>query len=144
MQELCWLLQEALFEKRHDFKITDSERLYQIAKENGLSGTVFEVVKNHKVSDSLYTKFQKDFYKYVAQDEEQLRCIELIKGLLKANNIKHVFLKGSILKDIYPQSYMRSMGDIDLLVKEKDLNQVHELFERTKFNFQTIEVLISF
>lgn len=130
VQELCWLIQEALFEKRHDFNITDSGRLYHIAKENGLSGTVFEVVKNHGISDEMYVKFQKDFYKYVAQDEEQLRCIGLITGLLKANNIKHVFLKGSILKNIYPQTYMRSMGDIDLLVKDSDKKLTHELFVR--------------
>ena len=130
VQELCWLLQEVLFEKQHDFQITDSERLYTIAKENGLSGTVFEVIKAHGVTDVAYTKFQKDFFKYVAQDEEQLRTIELIEGLLNANNIKHVFLKGSILKNIYPKTYMRAMGDIDFLIQEKDRKLVQDLFDR--------------
>lgn len=130
VQELCWLLQEVLFEKMHDFKITDSERLYHIAKENGLSGTVFEVLQNHRITEDAYNSFRRDFYKYVAQDEEQLRTIELIKGLLNANNIKHVFLKGSMLKQLYPKSYMRAMGDIDFLVKQKDKSTIQELFER--------------
>jgi len=137
VQELCWLLQEVLFEKQHDFEITDSERLYQIAKENGLSGTVFEVVKNHKISVEMNAKFQKDFYKYVAQDQEQLRSIDLIKGLLNSQNIKHVFLKGSVLKNIYPQTYMRAMGDIDLLLKESDKKQVIALFERLDIHLKS-------
>jgi len=137
VQELCWLIQESLFEHKHDFTITDSERLYHIAKENGLSGTVFEVIKNHGISNETYLKFQKDFFKFVAQDEEQLRTIELIKGLLDSRNIKHVFLKGSILKQIYPKTYMRAMGDIDFLVEEKNIIEIQELFQRVEIKLSS-------
>jgi hypothetical protein len=137
VQELCWLIQEALFETKHDFTISDPERLYHIAKENGLSGTVFEVIKDHGISQEIYAKFQKDFFKFVAQDEEQLRLITLIKGLLDSRNIKHVFLKGSTLKQIYPKTYMRAMGDIDFLVEEKNIKEVQELFQRVEIKLSS-------
>ena len=137
VQELCWLIQEVLFDNKHEFTISDSERLFHIARENGLSGTVFEVVKNHGVSDEIYKKIKKEFYKYVAQDEEQLRYIKLLKNLFEESNINYRFLKGSVLKSMYPKTYMRAMGDIDVLVSDEDRNKMPELFKKIAVNLES-------
>ena len=62
----------------------------------------------------------------------------LVCGTLTEADIRYVLLKGSVLKDFYPESYMRTQCDIDILVKEETLARVQELFI-TQLNFVHVE-----
>lgn len=53
-------------------------------------------------------------------------------------NIQYVLLKGSVLKDYYPESYLRTQCDIDILVKKDALSQAEDLFT-TQLNFVHVE-----
>ncbi len=80
----------------------------------------------------------------IAQISALGRCTQLdhdralICQTLTEANIPYVLLKGSVLKEFYPESYMRTQCDIDILVKEETLAQVQELF-LTQLNFTHIE-----
>ena len=50
--------------------------------------------------------------------------------------IWHMPLKGSILKDWYPQYGMREMSDIDILFDETKRSQVKEIFLQHDYSFQ--------
>jgi hypothetical protein len=39
-------------------------------------------------------------------------------------------MKGSILKQLYPKTYFRGMGDIDILIKSDNLKKVHQIFKQ--------------
>ena len=53
----------------------------------------------------------------------ELNCHELkaICRVLTEEQIPHMLLKGSVIRDLYPKPYLRTSCDIDLLVKEEDL-----------------------
>lgn len=129
--ELTKLLQELLNNQKQDFQITDQEKLYKQAKDNGLSGSIYEVLQQHV--DIVNPLFKKDFYLYVAHDQKQLSMIENVSSLFNTNNIEHKYLKGSIMKSIYPKTYLRSMGDVDVLVRVEDLKKVHILLKDNGF-----------
>lgn len=129
--ELTLLLQELLCNQKHDFQITDQEELYKQAKDNGLSGSIFEVLHQH--TKTIHPAFQKDFYLYVAHDQKQLSMITLVTTLFTENEIEYKLLKGSIMKQIYPKTYFRAMGDVDILVHVKDLEKVHSLLKEKGF-----------
>lgn len=53
--------------------------------------------------------------------------------LLTANNIPYVILKGAASASYYPTPILRTMGDVDFLVKECDLKRTGELLESIGF-----------
>ena len=60
----------------------------------------------------------------------------LIKSLFDKNDIDHIFLKGSTMQYLYPDKNLRMLGDIDVLVREKDINRACELLKENGFIFQ--------
>ena len=133
--------QEALYKavqhtlNKTTFKATiDNERLfYKLARENGLSGMLFSALDQSSLSQEVVLAFQKDFYLYNAQHEKQMLVYEDLTKLFNEAKIKHIFLKGIPLKNIYPEAYMRSMGDIDILIEAKDLKKVHTLLKQNHY-----------
>ncbi len=51
-----------------------------------------------------------------------------------ANKIQHVFLKGSVLKELYPQSTMRISSDIDILVHGEDFERAENVLKSMDFS----------
>ncbi len=136
IQTLLDILKITLLDKQVDFTIEDPKKLYMMAKENGLSGTIYKAVED-KVSDTaVLTRFKRDFLKYVADDEKKLDMRIKLTKLLNDNSIDHIYLKGSHLKQMYQKSYMRSMGDIDVLIKIDDLIKTREILD--DFGFKSI------
>lgn len=126
-------VQQALLAALHhydfDHVITDPKSFYVMTMENGLSGLIFSILDQNKTHPELYLRLQRNHYDYVARDIKQIEAIKTIDQLLSEKNIDHLFMKGSILKFIYPETYMRAMGDIDLLIKDDMLERVHDIFD---------------
>lgn len=63
------------------------------------------------------------------RNQTLLSEITHISEVLKANDIEHVFLKGSafLVKNLYEDTGERMLGDIDILVDEKQLNHTYDL-----------------
>ena len=62
----------------------------------------------------------------------------LVCRALTEANIQYVLLKGSVLKDFYPESYLRTQCDIDILVRKEALSRVEDLFI-TQLDFVHVE-----
>lgn len=116
-----------------DITISDEHQFYQICHENGLSGMIFSVLNPRQFSTEIYAKMQKDYYAYIAKDTKQLKLIHTLKLLFDGIKCKHIFLKGSHLKNVYPSTYMRSMGDIDVLIDSTLINPVKSLLKKNHF-----------
>ena len=46
-------------------------------------------------------------------------------------NIPIVALKGLVLRDFYPDKWMRYMSDFDLLVRESDMSQIDSILKNS-------------
>lgn len=53
--------------------------------------------------------------------------------LLAARGIPYVILKGSVSASYYPEPLLRTMGDVDFLVKPKDLSKVEMILKENGF-----------
>ncbi|MFA7725060.1 MAG: nucleotidyltransferase family protein [Candidatus Izemoplasmatales bacterium] len=118
--------------------ITNDQTLYQVARDNGFSGLVFSSLLKANLSAAVYHDFQRDFYQYKAKDVVQNLAIREITQLFANAEIKHMYLKGAFLKTIYPESYMRSMGDIDILIESQTMSEVHHLFAEAGYKLQSV------
>ena len=129
IQELFSAVKCALKQDKYIEPILNEKAFYIMSMENGLSGIIYSAIDKYRVSELFHKRLERNFYDYVARDIKQIEAINYIDGLLNDKKIEHIFLKGSRLKSIYPESYMRAMGDIDILVHETKMKEVHELFK---------------
>lgn len=64
----------------------------------------------------------------------QMHEVEVIDAALEKAGLKHQFLKGTVLKDIYPSKELRDMGDIDILIDEDELPRVDKVLVEQGFS----------
>lgn len=67
----------------------------------------------------------------VRQENEANRIFDL----LKRNNIAFLPLKGAILQYMYPETGMRFMSDIDVLIKPEQYNDIEDLMQNAGYDF---------
>lgn len=111
------------------------DELYEISKTQNLAAVVFSVIKddeNAKQSKA-YKMLEDCFYDSIARYDFQSAIINEIRSLLESEKIRHVFFKGSVIKEYYPVPELRSMGDIDVLIGASDRDRVKALLMANGF-----------
>ena len=137
IEALLNALRSSFYDKKNPFYVENAKKLYKVAKENGFSGTIYKAIEQKLVDMYILNRFRRDFYKFIADDEKKLNLITKITDILNERKIDHIYLKGSHLKHLYPETYMRSMGDIDILVKEQDINKTEDLLIKNGFDLNS-------
>jgi hypothetical protein len=107
------------------------EQVYKLSRIHFVSGMLYLMVKKLKeesrpdkvLLDKMKNDFNSTLVKSVTQDEEMELIIEKLNGY----KIPHVFMKGFVVKNYYPVKEMRTMGDIDFLIKPEDREKTHTL-----------------
>ena len=62
--------------------------------------------------------------------EQQRQVFDEIRGAFDAASIPYLPLKGLVLRPLYPESWMRTAGDLDILVKPEDLKRAEEALSK--------------
>lgn len=97
-----------------------AKELYALAKAHDMAHAVGNALqKAGKKSDA----FQKQLVLAIARRELQNNALEEICSVLAEAEIPHLPLKGSVLCHLYPAPFLRTGCDIDLLVKETDIEK---------------------
>jgi predicted nucleotidyltransferase len=115
---------------KYNQMIEDEKEIFRLAIQNGLSGIVFSVIDKEFITLDFYERLKKVFYEYLSVDTKQVEAIHQINKILNENKIDHIFLKGSMLKNLYQQSHHRAMGDIDILIKPNQKKLLDEVFQK--------------
>ena len=118
----------------------DYSRLFDISREHNLIAIVFCVIKSADNRDiipkELFTKFEDGFYETIFRYDHQKNTIEELSRLLIDNKIRHIFFKGSEIKELYPVPEARAMGDIDVLIAQEDRDKVKNLLIENNFELE--------
>ncbi|MCR4902014.1 MAG: nucleotidyltransferase family protein [Butyrivibrio sp.] len=72
-------------------------------------------------------------YSFMAS-ANQLREVKLLEKLFEENGLKYQFLKGSLLKNIYPNPDLRDMGDIDVLVDVNEIKDIDKVLRANNYS----------
>lgn len=78
------------------------------------------------ISRQFREKALQAVYRYGKQNYE----LQRICAVLEAAAVPFVPLKGSVIRSLYPEGWMRSSGDIDILVKPSDLERAAAALEK--------------
>lgn len=80
--------------------------------------------------DEISRKFQKRALQAVYRYSKQNCEYERICAVLEEEQIPYIPLKGAVMRKFYPEGWMRSSGDIDILVKPADVEAAAAALEK--------------
>lgn len=105
------------------------KELYAISKTHDLAHLVGSALKKTEtsVSPELLRPFYDEHLHSVFRYRRFVDELSVISNLFEEAQIDHIALKGALLRDFYPEPWMRTSCDIDILVKNDDLARACEL-----------------
>lgn len=112
----------------------NEEKLYQLAKANSISNFLENWAQKYAKSEKIKNNINADYSTQIVKDTNQNIETEKILNVLEKNNIKTLVIKGILMKDIYPQNYMRQMSDIDILVNDNDFKIAIKIMENMGYH----------
>lgn len=111
--------------------LTDEElaKLYKLAKSHDLAHLVGDaLIKNGLIGDGeIKAKFQKQIMLAVYRYEKINYELGRLRKVLNEAKIPFIPLKGSVLRRYYPEPWMRTSCDIDVLVHEEEVDDVAQI-----------------
>ena len=122
------LIESVVFDRKANpglkAKLTDDVvgKLFAIAKKHDLAHIIgLSLAKlGVNVNDELNGKLQKEQMLAVFRYERLKYDYELLLRALENFGVEFIPLKGAIIRDFYPEPWMRTSCDIDVLVKKED------------------------
>lgn len=96
----------------------DSKSLLNLINIHNLQGIAYVVLKNNDniLSENLKQSFYMLSTRSIVMDLETKKVMDVFNK----NSIKHVPVKGYAIKKCYRDPELRTMGDVDILIKDED------------------------
>ena len=114
------------------------QEIYHISQQQDIQHLVFQgLYINGLIDESseLYKKFLNKRMSLLLKSEQQKFELDRIKALFEKLQVPFIPLKGSVLRKYYPEEWMRTSCDIDILIKpeniEKCVNALTQEFSYT-------------
>lgn len=95
---------------------------------------------NVVIPDNFRNIFEENMLHSMLKDAQRDVEIDNLSDEFEKNSIKHMIMKGHIIKKIYPESYLRSMSDVDILVG-KDIERASDILIQNGFILKSKEFL---
>ena len=104
------------------------QSLFDFAKTHDMAHIIAEpLLKNKLIPGELAASFRKELMMAVFRSERLSDETKRMCELFEENKIPHLPLKGAVLRNYYPEPWMRTSCDVDILVKQCDLQRASDL-----------------
>ena len=109
------------------------------ARNEGISPLVFsrlpEVAKHHDIPEYVREDLEKDYYLNAAKNALIFEGLGKALETFRKAGLQVIVLKGAALAEtVYGNPALRSMSDVDLLVKKENLHQIDELLKKLGYS----------
>lgn len=126
----------------------DFDALYMFAEMHQTENLLFYGLANREIKDSgeKWNEFYNRICKNIYISEMQQYEAERIFNAFEAEKIEYMPLKGIVLKRLYSKADMRTMSDLDVLIKEKQyaaISSVMKSLGYTEFRESDHEIVWS-
>ncbi len=105
----------------------DFSKIIKLGKRLSIASLLYPILKdlkNDTLTPEILKQYKDNYDKHLYKDIIQQEDIKNFINFCEEQKIKNVPLKGSVVKHYYPQTYMRTMGDIDIWVDKERLSDV--------------------
>lgn len=136
-EDYIFLVRTALEGSRADDFGGDFEALLGIAREHNMTNILwYALLKNRSVPTHIVTELQSSHNMLLFKCANQKMTRGELEGLLSSAGIKHMFLKGADVAQLYPSEDMREMADIDVYADLDSHENVKEVLLRAGYSFE--------
>lgn len=108
------------------------EKLFKVSKEHDLAHIVAFALEKRDLLDAspISEKFKNEHIMAFFRCQKQQFELERICSAFEKAKIKHIPLKGSVMRDYYPEDWFRTSCDIDILVQKGDVERASEVLKK--------------
>lgn len=96
---------------------------------HNVSGIAYYTLKKEGISfpDKEKDSLEKDYLAEIVFSYRQEEVFKELSNILNENNIQYATYKGIIIKNLYPNPELRTMGDIDILLHCDDRKKINDI-----------------
>ncbi len=109
-----------------NWPIEEWKALYRLARRQSLSGALCTALGSAPMPEAASSRLRRDAFQMLARYEAQREIVTDIAAAFGAAGIDHLFFKGAVVREYYAQPAMRSMGDVDLVIRPDTANEAHK------------------
>ena len=101
----------------------------KLAGSHGLSAMAYDGLQksNYPLPEKVAQVLHSHYIKAIVRDAQQEHLKNQLQAALVKAGVKHIFLKGAVLKADYPIPALRTMSDLDVLVYASDFDRITEV-----------------
>ena len=106
------------------------DQLFNLSKKHDLAHVIGNALCRLQLIspvDESYKLFEKERLLSVYRSENQLHVYQKIKDAFSKNSVDFIPLKGLTIHNFYPKDFVRTSCDIDILVKEEQLEKAQKI-----------------
>ena len=110
----------------------DMRAVFALGYNHKMLQTVYEKAYNSGIiseTDSDFKIWKNQYILYKTRDTRQQIAKDEIIDALTENGIRVMPLKGLLIKDLYPNTYLRQMTDLDILIDKDNKSKVKSLLK---------------
>ena len=112
----------------------DWQQILSVSKESHIIPLVCNGIHpKQEMPEDLKKQFLHITYQSMVVDRSQSAALHKLESIFRENGIAYMPLKGAVLKALYPAPQMRSMGDLDILIKLDQYPQIRTLLLSNDF-----------
>ena len=116
-----------------DVTVEEAEKIFRLAKKHDFAHLLDYFYLGNEEFNLVNEKIKKEknlaLYRYTKQSIE----LESLKSLFEGEKIEYMPLKGYVIKPFYPEAWMRTSSDIDVLIDKKNLTKVEKLLQENGY-----------
>ncbi|HHZ06186.1 MAG TPA: nucleotidyltransferase family protein [Clostridiales bacterium] len=87
-----------------------------------------------KPPQDIVQQFVKNRTHNIIKDSNQIVELQQLQDELEKQGVDNIAVKGSVMKPMYPQTDMRYMGDLDILVKNEGVASAKQIISRLGYS----------
>ena len=108
------------------FAVSDEGSLLKLSEQQDVTHLVFDALQKNGIA-CRDQKFMSQYFAALWRVEQMDYELSRISSLFEENSIDFIPLKGAVIRDLYPQRWMRTSADIDILLRAEQEEAAEEL-----------------
>lgn len=101
------------------------EKLYDLSQKHDVAHIVASALAQRGLlqNDGISSRFHKQMMTALYRDAQKEYALTHISATLEEAKVPYMLLKGAVIKELYPQTWMRTSCDVDVLVRDQDVER---------------------
>ena len=109
----------------------DWKEIFELSNKHNVTAIVATQIKLLPESSRVQGKGKSYFNQFLGKTlqsyDEKIEAYNYFVKTLSENGIKHLIVKGAVLRDIYPVKELRTSGDTDVVIQKQDYEKCKEI-----------------